>query len=64
MPWAVKEQNQMLSQAKKYSSAFEKVIYHTNSVDLANYYTKVFNDTGITNFEFIITPAIKKQEVY
>ena len=41
------------------SYAFDKVIYHTNSVDLANYYTKVFNDTGIINFEFIITPVIK-----
>lgn len=50
----------MPSRAMNYSRAFDKVIYHRNSADLANYYTKVFNDAGITNFEFIITPAIKK----
>ncbi len=58
-PWAIAEQNNMLSQAMKYSNAFDKVIYHTNSVDFANYYTKLFNDAGITNFEFIITPVKK-----
>lgn len=58
-PWAIAKQNEMLSQAMKYSSAFDKVIYHTNSIDFANYYSKVFNDAGITNFELIITPVIK-----
>lgn len=56
-PWAITEQNNMLSQAMKYSNAFDKVIYHTNSVDFADYYTQIFNDAGITNFEFIITPV-------
>ena len=36
-PWAIAEQNKMLEQAMKYSNAFEKVIYHTNSVDLADF---------------------------
>ena len=47
----------------KYSNAFEKVIYHTNSVDLADFYTPIFNNEAIKNFEFVITP-VKKQEVY
>jgi hypothetical protein len=52
---------EIINQAKKYALAFEGgVIYHTNSVEFANHYTKVFNDLGIKNFEFIITPTIKK----
>jgi filamentous hemagglutinin len=59
-PWAVAEQKTMLDQASKYTAGFEGgVVYHTNSAELAAYYTKVFNDGGITNFKFIITP-IKK----
>lgn len=58
-PWAISEQNKMLNQAMKYSNAFSKVIYHTNSVDFANYYSNVFKDAGITNFKFIITPVTK-----
>lgn len=57
-PWAVQEQNKMIEQAKKYSSGFQGgVIYHTNSTDLAQYYSKLFNDNGISNFKFIITPT-------
>ncbi len=58
-PWAIAEQNKMLEQAMKYSNAFEKVIYHTNSVDLADFYTPIFNNEGIKNFEFVITPVKK-----
>lgn len=58
-PWALAEQQKMLNQAQKYSSAFDQVIYHTNSVELANYYSDIFKNAGITNFEFVITSVIK-----
>jgi filamentous hemagglutinin len=47
----------MLDQAFKYNSAFDQVIYHTNSANLASYYSKVFSDAGVSNFKFVITPA-------
>lgn len=59
-PWSVAEQTKMVDQAKKYSSGFDGgAIYHTNSPELASYYSKVFTDAGVTNFKFVITPAIK-----
>lgn len=58
-PWAIAEQNKVLNQAMKYSNAFDKVFYHTNSVDLADCYTPIFKNAGIKNFEFVITPIIK-----
>jgi|GEM_PF-2812368 len=58
-PWAVAEQQKMLDQATKYSAAFDDVVYHTNSTELAEYYTRIFNDAGIDNFQFVITPATK-----
>ncbi|MCL1982503.1 MAG: hypothetical protein FWG53_05335, partial [Clostridiales bacterium] len=60
MSWSVAEQQKMLDQAAAYSSGFPGgVVYHTNSVELATHYTNIFNDAGITNFKFIITPAAK-----
>jgi filamentous hemagglutinin len=57
-PWAAAEQQAMVNQAAKYSSGFEGgVIYHTNSAELATYYSQVFKDAGITNFKFVITPV-------
>lgn len=57
-PWAVGGQQQMLGQARKCSSGFEGgVVYHTNSVDLANYYTKIFENAWVKGFKFIITPS-------
>jgi filamentous hemagglutinin len=59
-PWAISEQQAMVNQAAKYSSGFEGgVIYHTNSTELAAYYSQAFKDAGITNFKFVITPAVK-----
>ncbi|MBV1790831.1 hypothetical protein KQ940_22445, partial [Marinobacterium sp. D7] len=58
-PWAVVEQQKMLDQATKYNAAFDNIIYHTNSTDLATYYSKVFTDAGINNFKFVITPATR-----
>ncbi|MGR9453828.1 hemagglutinin repeat-containing protein [Rhizobium leguminosarum] len=55
--WSKTEQAKVLAQAKKYSQAFEGgVIYHTNSVEFANYYSKVFLANGITNVKFLLTP--------
>jgi RHS repeat-associated protein len=55
-PFAIAEQNKMLTQAQKYSNAFGETIYHTNSPELASHYTKVFQDAGISNVRFEITP--------
>jgi filamentous hemagglutinin len=58
MPWAVAEQQNMVSQAQKYAAGFDGgVVYHTNSTELAAYYSKVFTEAGITNFKFVITPT-------
>jgi filamentous hemagglutinin len=54
-PFATAEQAKMLEQAKKYSVAFDEVIYHSNSAELIAHYAKVFQDAGITNFRFILT---------
>src|SRR5579883_1734652 len=57
-PWAADEQQKMIQQAKTYSLNFPAgAIYHTNSVDLAAYYTNVFRNSGVRNFRFVITPA-------
>lgn len=57
-PFALKEQQGMIIQALNYSAGFEGgVIYHTNSPELAAYYTQLFQQAGITNFRFLITPA-------
>lgn len=59
-PFAIQEQQTVVNQAANYSSAFEGgVIYHTNSVEFANYYSSAFTKAGITNFKFVITPAIR-----
>jgi len=50
------EQNNMVIQAKKYTNSFSGgVIYHTNSEELRDHYTKIFEEVGITNFQFKIT---------
>ena len=54
--FALAEQQKMLSQAQKYSNAFDEVIYHTNSQDLATHYTKIFQDAGLGNVKINITP--------
>jgi hypothetical protein len=49
----------MVRQAEAYSSGFPGgVIYYTNSSDLAVYYTRVFRNAGLTNFRFVIMPAV------
>ncbi|VWD30824.1 two-partner secretion domain-containing protein [Burkholderia contaminans] len=57
MPWALSEQQKMVDQARKYAAAFDGgVIYHTNSPELASYYSRVFHDADIANVKFVITP--------
>ena len=59
-PWAVNEQQGMIQQAQAYSLYFPGgIIYHTNSVELAAYYTSVFRNDGLRNFRFFITPATR-----
>lgn len=55
-PWAVAEQRKMVSQAVGYGNAFDQVIYHTNSQELADHYGPLFESAGVDNFQFVITP--------
>jgi hypothetical protein len=59
-PWSANAQREMIAQAAKYMSAYRGgVIYHTNSVEFARFYSKVFRESGLTNYKFIITPSRK-----
>ena len=63
-PWAVKEQQQMVQQARAYSQYFPGgIVYHTNSVDFAAYYSNVFQNSGLRNFRLVITPATKMSKM-
>uniref|UniRef100_UPI0035644A92 RHS repeat domain-containing protein n=2 Tax=Bacteroides ovatus TaxID=28116 RepID=UPI0035644A92 len=55
-PFAVAEQQNMIEQAKDYSAAFDEVIYHTNSPELKEYYTRIFKSSGLDNVTIILTP--------
>ena len=55
LPFASNPQNDMLLQAQKYSQAFDEVIYHTNSRELKEHYSKVFKEAGLNNITFIET---------
>ncbi|QDX20531.1 hypothetical protein FP568_04155 [Pandoraea pnomenusa] len=57
-PWARVEQQNMVAQAQKYAAGFDGgVVYHTNSPQLAAYYSQVFSNSGVKNFKFVITPT-------
>ena len=58
-PWAVAEQNKVVQQAKAYNEYFDNVVYHSNNMDFINYYSKVFDEVGIKNYQFILTPATR-----
>jgi len=49
----------MLTQARNYDSAFDAIVYHTNSPDLAAHYSRVLPEAGVHNFQFIVTPATR-----
>ena len=55
-PFAVAEQKNVIEQAKDYSSAFDEVIYHTNSPELKEHYTRIFESSGLGNVTIILTP--------
>ncbi|WP_135487785.1 hypothetical protein [Escherichia sp. E3659] len=55
-PFAIKEQQTMLAQAQKYSVAFDNVIYHTNSSELAAHYSAIFKNAGLNNISFKVIP--------
>jgi len=59
LPWAAPERARMINQAKNYNSTFDDIIYHTNSAELATYYSQLLKDSGISNFKFVITPVGK-----
>jgi hypothetical protein len=54
-PFAAAEQAKMLEQARKYSAAFDEVIYHSNCPDFIAHYTEVVQRVGITKIPFILT---------
>jgi len=54
--FAKNERLTMLAQARKYSAAFDEVIYHSNSPELINYYSRLFNKYGLSNVSFKHTP--------
>jgi len=51
-----------MNQALNYNAAHFPggIIYHTNSVEFATHYTSVFERLGITNYQFVITPARRR----
>ena len=55
-PFAIKEQQTMLSQAQKYSASFDDVVYHTNSPELAAHYNAIFQNAGLNNVSFKVIP--------
>jgi hypothetical protein len=56
--FAIAEQKETLLQARMYSKGFAGgAIYHTNSLEFASYYYRMFTKLGIDNIRFIITPA-------
>lgn len=44
-----------LSVMDKMVHYYSPLIYHTNSEELRDHYTKIFEEAGITNFQFKIT---------
>jgi filamentous hemagglutinin len=59
--WGIRMQQEMITQAQAYQAAGFPggMIYHTNSVDLARYYSAQFRAAtpSVNNFQFVITPA-------
>jgi len=54
--FALREQEDTLLQGRTYSAGFEGGgVYHTNSIDFAKHYYKIFKDAGIENIRFVIT---------
>lgn len=57
MPWSEKEQKEMVEQARRYAAVYDGgVVYHTNSFELARFYSHLFDDAKIARYKFVITP--------
>jgi len=54
-PFALKERATMLQQSRKYSAAFDEVVYHSNSHELITYYSELFEQHGLKNIRFVHT---------
>lgn len=57
LPFMGNEAQRMMAQARTYVYTFKRIVYYTNSPELAQYYTRAFQQAGIGNFEFRITPV-------
>ena len=55
-PFSKAERWKMVNQAKKYSAAFDEVIYHTNDPKLMKHYQEVFRRFGLDNVTIKHTP--------
>jgi RHS repeat-associated protein len=53
--FAVAMRAQLVQQARAYSQAFERVLYHTNSPEFLAYYTQMFRDLGLNNITITLT---------
>jgi len=47
----------MLSQARKLSSAYSEVVYHSNSLELIDYYSAMFGANGLDNIHWVLVGA-------
>ncbi len=55
------ERAAMLEQARNYSTNFDGgAVYHTNSIELATYWSKVFSEAGLQNIRWLITPTVRR----
>jgi RHS repeat-associated protein len=45
----------VLAQARKYSAAFDQVIYHSNSPEFINYYSRLFQRYKLNNVRFVLS---------
>jgi len=54
--FAAAERSRIILQARKYSDAFSEVIYHSNSQEFIEHYSRVFADHGLHNIRFRLFP--------
>jgi hypothetical protein len=52
-PFSKAERLRIINQAKNYLAAFDKVIYHSNSLELIKHYSRVFKWFGLDKIEFL-----------
>jgi hypothetical protein len=52
-PFSKAERLRIINQAKKYLAAFDKVVYHSNSLEFIKHYSRVFKWLGLDKIEFL-----------